>query len=51
MKQQSFSLVLANEKLLAGFQKEGTTRDVSASVVLSVSQSCIYLESRYKHQK
>lgn len=49
--QRSFPLVLANEKLSAGFQREACTRDTSASVVLSASQGCIYLESRNQHRK
>lgn len=51
VEQQSFSLVLANEELLAGFQREAGPRDTSASVILSASQGCFYLESREQHQK
>ena len=43
---QSSSLVLANEKLLAGFQRKGAhTRDASASLLLSASQGLYSLRS------
>ena len=46
MEPQSSSLVLAKEKLLAGFQRKAPhTPDASASVLLSASQGLYSLRS------